>query len=60
MRADLVARGLLDAEFRLTEAGHAHVDALIGVLLVSQAPCEPDKPRVKWNYQRSSAQKRAA
>ncbi|MBN9504956.1 MAG: hypothetical protein J0I69_02925 [Altererythrobacter sp.] len=52
MRADLIARGLLTPEHRLTDAGHAHVDALIERLLDEEAPCDPTRPRVRWNRRR--------
>ncbi len=54
MRARLVAQGLLEAvgdEFRLTDAGNAHVEVLIERLLVEEAP-EPSKPPVRWNFDR--------
>lgn len=49
MRSDLVERGLLTADFRLTEGGVAHVDGLIADLRDAEAPAEPWKPRVFWN-----------
>ena len=53
MRADLVSRGLLASvcgDFRLTEAGHAHVDAMKAELRETEAPYDPDGPRVRWQY----------
>lgn len=56
MRTDLIARGLLSAEHsgehRLTEAGHAHVGALIEHLQDEEAPCDPTKARVRWSRRR--------
>jgi hypothetical protein len=49
MRAGLIALGLLTADFRLTDAGRTHTDALIATLRTSEATGEPDKPRVGWN-----------
>lgn len=54
MRADLVVRGLLDDGHRLTGAGHAYVDELLERLPNEQAPCDPDAPRVRWNFKRRS------
>lgn len=52
MRAGLVAHGLIDAEYRLTPAGNAHVDALL-VKLRAEAPSAPAAPRVRWRSGRS-------
>lgn len=52
MRADLVARGLIDREYRLTAAGHAHVRALLIELPRRTAPCDPARRRVRWNFSR--------
>ncbi|MDE2595985.1 MAG: hypothetical protein KGL44_03810 [Sphingomonadales bacterium] len=53
MRADLVARGLIGADDgRLTEAGNAHVSAMIGQLLRAEAPSDPSAPRVRWSCNR--------
>lgn len=49
MRADLIARGLLTPEHRLTEAGHVYVEALLELLPDEEVPCDPTKPRVRWN-----------
>lgn len=50
MRSGLVSRGLLSAELRLTEAGNAHVDSLLGDLCAAEAENNSDGPRVKWNF----------
>lgn len=52
MRADLVERGLLDDEHRLTKAGHAYVDELIVRLPAEEAAFDPDGPRVFWNLRK--------
>jgi hypothetical protein len=49
MRAGLIERGLLSQDHRLTDAGHAYVDALLERLPEEEAPCDPDGPRVRWN-----------
>lgn len=49
MRASLVARGFLTADYRLTEAGNDHVAALIEQLGLTEAPCDPAGRRVVWN-----------
>lgn len=59
MRADLVDRGLLTGEFRLTPAGHAHVDALVAELATAEAPCAPDAPRVVWRIDLGATAQRA-
>ncbi len=50
MRVDLVERGLLTAEHRLTPAGHAHVEQLIGELRGAEAPGESEVVRVFWSH----------
>jgi len=55
MRADLVERGLLTEEHRLTTAGHAYVEELLDRLPTEEAPCDPEKPRVRWNFKRRRA-----
>ncbi len=53
MRASLIARGLISAEggrFALTEPGRAHVAATIALLRETNAPCDPGKARVRWNF----------
>lgn len=49
MRADLIARGLLTADFRLTEAGNAHVDRLQIELETAEAPEDSGHSGVRWN-----------
>lgn len=50
MRARLFERGLLDGEYRLTEAGHAHVRAVMDELAEAEAPSDPSAPRVFWRH----------
>jgi hypothetical protein len=38
MRASLLTRGLIDAAFRLTPAGHAYCDELLAALRWTRAP----------------------
>lgn len=52
MRADLVDRGLLDGEHRLTDAGHAYVNELLERLPREVALCDPDGPPVLWNLRK--------
>jgi len=52
MRAELVERGLLDDEHRLTRAGHAHVDSLIAELAEAEAPPFPLRHPVRWRFNR--------
>lgn len=49
MRADLVGRGLLTGDFRLTAAGNAHVDELLFRLPLQSPPPPPGGPGVRWN-----------
>lgn len=49
MRAGLVARGLLSADLRLTQAGHAHVAALLARLDQSEAGPDLRAAAVRWN-----------
>lgn len=49
MRASLVERGLLSADFKLTPAGHAHADVLIAELAVAEDDGAPGKTAVRWN-----------
>lgn len=51
MRAGLVERGLLAEDFTLTPAGDAYAAELIDELKVAEAPCDPDRARVRWTYQ---------
>jgi len=48
MRADLIARGLLTADHRLTAAGKAHVALIILGLAAGEADNDPDGPCVEW------------
>lgn len=48
MRQRLIDRGLLDAEFRLTDAGNTHVDRLIERLKRAESTAGP-KHTVFWN-----------
>lgn len=48
---DLKARGLIDDERRLTDAGNAHVDRLLEDLKLEEAP-EPPAVPVRWNNSR--------
>lgn len=50
MRNDLVARGLIDPSFRLTDAGHARAEAIKAELLASEAPHDPHGPSVRWDF----------
>ncbi len=50
MRRGLIARGLLSADLRLTEAGNACVDALLGDLADAEAKNDSAGPRVRWNF----------
>lgn len=53
MRAGLVSRGLvaLDGDgFRLTEAGHLHVDEMMSDLRDAEAECDPCEARVFWRH----------
>jgi hypothetical protein len=45
MRARLQTRGLIDAEFRLTPAGHAYGDELLARLRGTRAPVMRGKGR---------------
>lgn len=49
MRANVVARGLLDSEHRLTDAGHDHARDLLGQLRTAEASYDPHGPCVFWN-----------
>ena len=49
MRGDLIARGLLSPELRLTEAGNAHTEQLIEELTEVVAENDSSGPRVQWN-----------
>lgn len=46
--SDLIARGLIDEDHRLTDAGNLYVEQLIALLKMKQAP-KPARKRVKWN-----------
>lgn len=59
MRADLVSRGLLDEGHRLTPDGHVYVDQLLDCLVEAEAPCDPSRPRVRWNTRRDRRRARA-
>jgi len=48
LRDDLVARGLLTPEGKLTPAGNAHVEEIKDQLLAQPATGDPRRPRVKW------------
>ena len=50
MRAGLVARGLLSAEFALTEAGNAYAIGLIDGLALIEEQNNPGGRRVQWNF----------
>jgi hypothetical protein len=52
MRAELVERGLLNDEHRLTDAGHAYVDELFERLPGEEAAFDPEGPRVFWNLRK--------
>lgn len=52
MRADLVRRGLLDADFNLTDAGRAYADQLIMDLRDVEAEGDPAGRRVVWDTSR--------
>lgn len=47
MKADLVARGLIDREGRVTPAGDAYTDQLIADLKSAELPAPPVVP-VQW------------
>ncbi|MEL7681099.1 hypothetical protein AAG602_08025 [Citromicrobium bathyomarinum] len=49
LRQDLRERGLLGSDNRLTAAGNAHAAQLIVQLRRTEAPSDPDAPRVRWN-----------
>jgi hypothetical protein len=54
-RADLIARGFIGSAaegYPLTPAGHAHAERNKAELLEAEAPEEPAKPRVRWNFRR--------
>ena len=48
MRARLQSEGLIDAGFRLTDAGNARVRSIISSLRQKEAPSDPSAPRVFW------------
>jgi len=48
MRANLIARGLLTDDYRLTVAGHARVAQIKADLAASETSNDPDGPRVDW------------
>lgn len=48
MRQRLIDRGLIDAGFRLTEAGNAHVDSMMVDLREVEADNDPQGSRVFW------------
>lgn len=53
MRASLAERGLIvrvGDKFHLTDAGHAHVDAMLDELAQTEAANDRDGPRVRWDY----------
>ncbi|MBD3728733.1 MAG: hypothetical protein IE933_03425 [Sphingomonadales bacterium] len=50
MRASLVARGLLGADYRLTDAGNRHVEAIKDELAGAEAPSDPAAKRVYWRH----------
>lgn len=53
MRADLVRRGLITDQGKLTPEGDAYCDALLADLTSRPAdPCPPSKPRVRWTRRR--------
>lgn len=52
MRADLVRRGLLDADFKLTDAGRDYADQLLLDLRDVEARQDPAGARVVWNTSR--------
>lgn len=53
MRAGLVERGLISADFALTEAGEAYVFGLIDGLKRIEAEPDYAGPRVRWNFGRN-------
>ena len=50
MRASLVTRGLLTADFRLTEAGNAHAEQLIADLGNAKEDEVWAGRSVRWNF----------
>lgn len=48
MRRALIVRGLLTADFALTEAGHAHCQGLIDSYRLQEVRVDHGSP-VKWN-----------
>jgi hypothetical protein len=48
MKADLIARGLLTADLRLTDAGNAYVANLIMQIKTGTLPVAKKRKRVKW------------
>ncbi|WPZ06604.1 hypothetical protein [Pelagerythrobacter marinus] len=53
MRAGLVSRGLVAFDgdcFRLTDAGHLHVDEMMSDLREAEAGCDPCLARVFWRH----------
>ena len=50
MRVNLIARGLIDADNRLTAEGHAEARAIMRDLATKEAANDPDGPRVRWDF----------
>lgn len=48
MKADLIARGLLTADLKLTDAGNAYVANLIMQIKTGTLPVPKKRKRVKW------------
>jgi hypothetical protein len=49
-RQNLIDRGLVSPDFRLTDAGNAEVDRLIREWRELEVTCSPEGPRVRWRY----------
>lgn len=49
LRADLQRRGLIDEQYRLTEAGNAHCDELLRTLPAVQEYNDPKRKGRKWD-----------
>lgn len=52
MRADLVARGLLATDFRLTDAGNRHAETLIAELDAAREDVICVYAPIRWNTRR--------